>query len=110
MAGKGRASVDDMKRVEVLVLLEIAENAKTADGLCELSRKELAERVDVSPYRARAALDRLNGEGLVELVSRYNDDGGQLANGMAVTDRGRWYLEGVRAGMLVKNMSEGQPA
>ncbi len=108
MAGKGRASVDDMKRVEVSVLLAIDDCGGAADGLCELSRKDLAQRVGVSPYRARAALDRLSGEGLVELVSRYNEDGGQLANGICLTERGAWYLAGVRAGMLVSSFEAPQ--
>ena len=103
MAGKGRASVDDMKRVEVSVLLAI-DDCGSAEGLCELSRKDLAQRIGVSPYRARAALDRLSGEGLVELVSRYNEDGGQLANGIRLTEHGTWYLEGVRAGLLVSSL------
>ena len=91
MAGKGRASVNDMKRVEVLVLMEI-------------SRKTLAEHVGVSPYRARAAIERLDSDGLIEFVSRYSEDGGQLANGICLTERGGWYLKGIRAGMLVQDM------
>lgn len=110
MAGKGRASVNDMKRVEVLVLMEIAQQSEGDDGLYGLSRKTLAERVGVSPYRARAAIDRLDSEGLIEVVSRYNEDGGQLANGICLTERGVWYLKGIRAGMLVQDMLEDEPA
>ena len=32
MAGKGRASVNDMKRVEVLVLMEIAQQSERGGG------------------------------------------------------------------------------
>ena len=110
MAGKGRASVNDMKRVEVLVLMEIAQQSEGDDGLYGLSRKMLAERVGVSPYRARAAIDRLDSEGLIEVVSRYNEDGGQLANGICLTERGEWYLKGIRAGMLVQDMLEDELA
>ena len=72
MAGKGRASVNDMKRVEVLVLMD--------------------------------------SEGMIDVVSRYSDDGGQLANGICLTERGEWYLEGVRTGMLVQEMLEDEVA
>ena len=58
MAGKGRASVNDMKRVEVLVLMEIDQQTEDNGGPYGFSRKTLAERVGVSPYRARAAIDR----------------------------------------------------
>lgn len=38
MAGKGRASVNDMKRVEVLVLMEIAQQSESG-GTYGFSRK-----------------------------------------------------------------------
>lgn len=97
MAGKGRASVNDMKRVEVLVLMEIAQQSESG-GTYGFSRKTLAEHVGVSPYRARAAIERLDSDGLIEVVSRYSEDGGQLANGICLTERGGWYLKGIRAG------------
>ena len=99
MAGKGRASVNDMKRVEVQVLMEIAQQSEDNGGFYGFSRKTLAERVGVSPYRARAAIERLESEDIIEVVSRYSDDGGQLANGICLTERGEWYLEGIRAGL-----------
>ena len=110
MAGKGRASVNDMKRVEVLVLMEIARQSKGNGVPYGFSRKTLFECVGVSPYRARAAIDRLDSDGLIEVVSRYNDDGGQLANGICLTGRGEWYLKGVRAGMLVQDMLKDETA
>ena len=110
MAGKGRASVNDMKRVEVLVLMEVARQSEGNDVPYGFSRKTLAERVGVSPYRARAAIDRLDSDGLIEVVSRYNDDGGQLANGIRLTERGGWYLKGVHAGMLVQDMLKAETA
>lgn len=103
MAGKGRASVNDMKRVEVLVLMEIAQQSESG-GTYGFSSKTLAEHVGVSPYRARAAIERLDSDGLIEVVSRYSEDGGQLANGICLTERGGWYLKGIRAGMLVRDM------
>ena len=100
MAGKGRASVDDMKRVEVLVLIEVEAHCEDG-GTFVLSRKELAQKLGVSPYRARAALDRLCERGLVELVPRFDGDGGQLSNGCRLTEYGTWYLEGARVGMTM---------
>ena len=41
---------------------------------------------------------------MIEVVSRYSEDGGQLANGICLTERGGWYLKGIRAGMLVRDM------
>lgn len=105
-AGSTGASVNDMKRVEVLVLMEIDQQTEDNGGPYGFSRKTLAERVGVSPYRARAAIDRLDSEGMIDVVSRYSDDGGQLANGICLTERGEWYLEGVRTGMLVQEMLE----
>lgn len=42
MAGKGRASVNDMKRVEVLVLMEIDQQTEDNGGPYGFSRKTLA--------------------------------------------------------------------
>ena len=118
MAGKGRASVNDMKRVEVQVLMEIAQQSEDNGGFYGFSRKTLAERVGVSPYRARAAIERLESEDIIEVVSRYSDDGGQLAvedaaivtQYICLTERGEWYLEGIRAGILVKDLIEDEVA
>lgn len=41
MAGKGRASVNDMKRVEVLVLMEIDRQTEDNGGPYGFSRKRL---------------------------------------------------------------------
>ena len=41
MAGKGRASVNDMKRVEVLVLMEIDQQTEDNGGPYGFSRKRL---------------------------------------------------------------------
>lgn len=107
---RGRASVNDMKRVEVQVLMEIAQLSEDNGGFYGFSRKTLAERVGVSPYRARAAIERLESEDIIEVVSRYSDDGGQLANGICLTERGEWYLEGIRAGMLVQDLIKDEVA
>ncbi len=51
-----------MKRVEVLVLMEIDQQTEDNGGPYGFSRKTLAERVGVSPYRVRAAIDRLDSK------------------------------------------------
>ena len=57
-----------------------------------------------------AAIERLESEDIIEVVSRYSDDGGQLANGICLTERGEWYLEGIRAGMLVQDLIKDEVA
>ena len=47
---------------------------------------------------------------LEDVYKRQSDDGGQLANGICLTERGEWYLEGVRTGMLVQEMLEDEVA
>ena len=49
-------------------------------------------------------------EDIIEVVSRYSEDGGQLANGICLTERGEWYLEGIRAGMLVQDLIKDEVA
>ncbi len=46
----------------------------------------------------------------MKLIFKDSDDGGQLANGICLTERGEWYLEGVRTGMLVQEMLEDEVA
>ncbi len=93
MAGKGRASVNDMKRVEVQVLMEIAQLSERQWRILWLFAQDACRARGVSPYRVRAAIERLESEDIIDVVSRYSDDGGQLANGICLTERGEWYLE-----------------
>ena len=39
MAGKGRASVNDMKRVEVLVLMEIAQQSESGGHMASRAKR-----------------------------------------------------------------------
>ena len=106
MAGKGRASVNDMKRVEVQVLMEIAQQSEDNGGFYGFSRKTLAERVGVSPYRARAAIERLESEDIIEVVSRYSDDGGHGA--WRVVSRGhpcRYARAGLDQGLIRRSIT-----
>ena len=64
-------------------------------GSYGFSRKTLAER-GVSAVSCPRRNGRLDSEGMIDVVSRYSDDGGQLVNGICLTERGEWYLEGVQ--------------
>lgn len=98
MAGRGRASVADMKRVEFAAIRAL-DAAGALDGQpVSISRRKLGDAIGVSPFRARAALDRLQEDGLIEMVERYGDDGAQMPNGIRLTENGRWFLEGFAAG------------
>ena len=88
MPGCGRASIADMKRVELAILQCVSKDAAANDGICTLSRHEIAERVYVSEFRVRTALVRLrNAEELV-VKPRFGEKGAQLANGIAITEKG----------------------
>ncbi len=93
MPGRGRASVKDMVRVEVAILLRVARDEATGDGRTHLSGSELAHAIGVSEYRTRSAISRLVEEG--ELVSTpcFKGDGGQVANALAITDAGKQRLD-----------------
>ena len=98
MAGRGRASVADMKRVEFAAMRALDRaGALDGDGT-SISRRKLGELIGVSPFRARAALERLQEDGLIELAPQFGADGGQMPNGVVLTENGKWFLEGFYAG------------
>ncbi len=100
MAGRGRASVADMKRVEYAAIRALDRiGALDGGGSVAISRRRLGEAIGVSAFRARAALERLQDDGLIEVVERYGSDGAQMPNGIKLTEAGRWFLEGFAAGM-----------
>lgn len=93
MPGRGRASVKDMVRVEVAILLRVARDEGKGDGRTHLSGSELAQAIGVSEYRARSAISRLVDVG--ELVSTpcFKGDGGQVANALSITEAGKRRLD-----------------
>lgn len=99
MAGRGRASVADMKRVEYAAIRALDRIGALDGGSVAISRRRLGEAIGVSAFRARAALERLQADGLIEVVERYGTDGAQMPNGVRLTENGRWFLEGFAAGM-----------
>lgn len=93
MPGRGRASVNDMTRVEVAILLRVSRDENLGDGYTHLSGAELSQAVGVSEYRTRSAVSRLVDEG--ELISTpcFKSDGGQAANALAITSAGKARLD-----------------
>ncbi len=93
MPGHGRASVGDMNRVEIAILLRVSRDEHTDDGCTHLTGAELARAIGVSGYRTKAAVLRLVESGELESRSCFNEDGGQLANALAITDLGKYRLD-----------------
>ncbi len=95
MPGHGRASVGDMNRVEIAILLRVSRDEQNSDGCTHLTAAELAHAIGVSGYRTKAAVLRLVESGELESRACFNEDGGQLANALAITDLGRQRLDEV---------------
>lgn len=89
MAGHGRASVADMKSVEIAILLRVSRDEARGDGKTHLSGVELARAMGVSEYRCRAAVERLIKAG--ELMSErcFRADGSQDPNALSLTAAGK---------------------
>lgn len=100
MAGKGRASVADMARVELAILRNIDAAAKKGDST-GFSRAWLAKRVGVSEWRIHSAISRLAEAGLLEQEVRFTDAGAQLPNTYTITDMGLWYYRGLEMGSRI---------
>lgn len=93
MPGHGRASVGDMNRVEIAILLRVSRDENTVDGCTHLTGAELSRAIGVSGYRTKAAVMRLVESGELESRPCFNEDGGQLANALAITDLGKRRLD-----------------
>ena len=99
MAGKGRASVEDMARVDAAVAAYVAQERSARVRTLYISRDELAQAVGVSTYRVVAAVARLVDAGLLQVMKNYDEFGGQQANSYALTQAGELYAKGVLHGM-----------
>ena len=97
MPGRGRASVNDMIRVEIQILLRVSRDEKTGDGRTHLSGSELAQAIGVSEFRTRSAVDRLVQDGDLVRAPCFKSDGGQAANALAITDAGKARLDALFA-------------
>lgn len=93
MAGHGRASVSDMKRVEVAVLLRVSRDEGKGDGRTHLSASELSRALGVTEYRTRAAIARLVERG--ELISEpcVGRAGNRTASALTITPAGHAFLK-----------------
>ncbi len=93
MSKGGRASVADMRRVELAILLRVMRDQQATGEPSVLSRRELAEAVGVSEFRIRTALCRLRDGECVKTVARYAETGAQLSNALEITAKGIQRLE-----------------
>ena len=96
MAGRGRASVADMARVELAILQSIDAVEKRGDA-AGFSRAWLAKQVGVSEWRIHAAISRLSEAGLLDQEVHFT----QLPNTYSITDSGRWYFKGLEMGKRI---------
>ena len=93
MPGHGRASVGDMNRVEIAILLRVSRDECRADGCSHLSSSELARAIGVSGYRTKAAVLRLVECGQLKSVACFDSDGAQLPNALSITADGTQRLD-----------------
>lgn len=72
------------------------ESSGTREHMAPLSYRQISEYACVSTQQARFLCARLEEDGLISVVPRYAPDGGRLANGYALTSRGRLVLREFR--------------
>lgn len=72
------------------------ESASSRERVAPLSYRQIADRAGVSPQQARFLCSRLEEDGLISSAPRFAPDGGRLANGYALTSRGRMVLREFR--------------
>lgn len=87
-----------MERVEEIVidrrkrlLLELLWQT-SAEGEAHLSLRDMASALSLTKTQARRIVKLLEADGLVCGRARFREDGRQLANGYAITPRGRLRL------------------
>lgn len=72
------------------------ESAVNRERLAPLSYRQIAACAGVSVQQARFLCARLEEDGFMTCSPRYAPDGGRLANGYALTSRGRLVLREFR--------------
>lgn len=72
------------------------ESAVNRERLAPLSYRRISEYANVSAQQARFLCARLEEDGFVTCTPRFAPDGGRLANGYALTSRGRMVLREFR--------------
>lgn len=65
---------------------------RNRNHVAPISYRQMARSLRLSLQQVRFLCARLENEGLIVTASRYAEDGGQLANGYALTSRGRMLL------------------
>lgn len=66
------------------------------DRFAPLSHRQIADYAGISVQQARFLCLKLMDQGLISMTHRHAPDGGQLANGYALTARGRMVLREIR--------------
>lgn len=97
MASGGRASVEDMIRVEALILSSVSRVVEETGKAARFSRRELADAIGESERRVHAAIGRLIDMGMLRQQERFTKSGAQLSNAYSLTERGTVYLAGAKA-------------
>ena len=69
---------------------------RNRNNIAPISYRQMARSLRLSLQQVRFLCARLESESLIVAVPRYAEDGGQLANGYALTSRGRMLLRGSR--------------
>lgn len=71
-------------------------SSRNRDHLAPLSYRQIAEHLGLTVQQVRFLCTRLEQYGAIVSCQRFAPDGGQLANGYALTSRGRMVLREVR--------------
>lgn len=71
-------------------------STRNRDHVAPLSHKQIASRFNLSIQQVRFLCGRLESQGFIVRRPRYAEDGGQLANGYALTTQGRMALREAR--------------
>lgn len=71
-------------------------STRNRDHVAPLSYKQIARRFNLSVQQVRFLCARLESQGFIVSRPRYAEDGGQLANGYALTSKGRMELRDAR--------------
>lgn len=83
-----RSSLKTVEETEMRMLAYMIEKAAGKRSV-PASVKRMAEDLGLSQTRIVFARDKLVGEGCLESLPRYSEDGGRLANAYRVTPEGR---------------------
>lgn len=92
-----RTSTRILKENAIRTLEYILEvSSRNRDHVAPLSYRQIASHLGLSVQQVRFLCSKLEKEGVIVSRQRFAPDGGQLANGYALTSRGRSALRDVR--------------